>query len=215
MGVERLDPRQAVDVDDVAKLHEEQLGDSPVAMLGPTFIREFYYSALVASGLIDCLVYRLDGRVVAFLSYTKFSADFISRGVRRHPFRLSWVMLRTLLSRPSVLKDIYATSRFLSGGSGAKDFVEGDMIEALSLVVPPEHRRHVPTGGTGRLAVRLVGWMGEQARADSFDRVIYAVQPDNVASNLLFNSLGCEFRKFDCAGKPTYLWVQQVKTNAT
>ena len=96
MGVERLDPRQAVDVDDVAKLHEEQLGDSPVAMLGPTFIREFYYSALVASGLIDCLVYRLDGRVVAFLSYTKFSADFINRGVRRHPFRLSWVMLRTL-----------------------------------------------------------------------------------------------------------------------
>src|SRR5437879_6177998 len=99
MSIERLNPRNAADVNAVAELHERYLADSPVAKMGRRFIREFYYGRLVEDGLIDCVICRVDGHVVGFMAYTGSAYDFLSRGVRHHFLALSWVMLKSLVAR--------------------------------------------------------------------------------------------------------------------
>ncbi len=84
MGIEYLNPRSAADVDRVATLYEENLADSPVVLLGPRFLREFFFKKLVESDLLGCLVCRVDGNVVAFLSWTNHPGDFIGRGIKKH-----------------------------------------------------------------------------------------------------------------------------------
>lgn len=207
---ETLDPTNRADVSSVAALHSTDLPDSPIARLGRRFLEEFYYSSLVAAGLVRCLVYRQDGKVVAFLSYTRYPADFIAQGIRRYWFRLSWIMLKTVVAQPSALGNILSAMKFTRGGNRADLFPESGMIEALSLVVPPSHQKHVPPGGTSRLPVRFIEWMAERAVDEGADQVLYAVEPRNMASNLLFNSLGCEFSKADYAGQTVHMYTHRV-----
>jgi L-amino acid N-acyltransferase YncA len=84
------------------------------------------------------------------------------------------------------------------------------MIEALSLVVPPEYQRHVPPGGKGRLTTRLVQALADHARTEGAERVIYVVQPSNAASCIFFSAMGCEFAKGTYAGDPVYVYTHDL-----
>ncbi len=216
MGVSFLDPDNAVDVDRVAALYEQHLPTSPVVRLGSRFLREFFFSRLARDGLLGCLVCKVDGRVVAFLSWTDHPSDFIGRGIKRHVVSLSWIMIRSILARPAFVRELLATMRMVSrraGDSGTSSDEPGT-IEAISLVVPPEFQRHVAPGGTSRLTVRLVQALAEHARARGIRKVLYVVQPTNPASCIFFSAMGCDFEKRTYAGETVYVYTHDLLDGA-
>ena len=211
MAIEHLDPRIAADVDRVATLYEEHLGDSFVVLLGPRFLREFFFSRLVESELLGCLVCRVDGRVVAFLSWTNRPGDFIGRGIKRHFIALSWIMLKDVIRTPSALGRIVAALKMVTKRSGDHGG-EGDpkAIEAISLVVPPEYQTYVPAGGKARTTVRLVQELAAHARGEGMERVFYVVKPANKASSIFFAVMGCEMNKRTYAGEEVYVYTHHL-----
>jgi hypothetical protein len=121
-------------------------------------------------------------------------------------------MLRSIAARPAFLRELLATVRMVTrraGDSGIPAWEPG-MIEALSLVVPPEYQRHVPPGGKGRLTTRLVQALADHARTEGAERVIYVVQPSNAASCIFFSAMGCEFAKGTYAGDPVYVYTHDL-----
>ncbi|MCC6772800.1 MAG: hypothetical protein IT360_16545 [Gemmatimonadaceae bacterium] len=211
MGIEFLNPRSVADVDRVATLYEENLADSPVVLLGPRFLREFFFKALVESDLLGCLVCRVDGRVIGFLSWTNHPGDFIGRGIKRHCIGLSWIMLKGIVEKPSTIKQILAAMRIVGKRSGdAGKAHDPHAIEAISLVVPPEFQKHVPEGGKARTTVRLVQDLAAHARAQGTERVLYVVQPRNKASSIFFAVMGCELNKRSYAGEEVYVYTHHL-----
>jgi ribosomal protein S18 acetylase RimI-like enzyme len=211
MSIENLDPSCEADVDSVAMLHETYLADSPIAKMGKRFIREFYYSKLVECGLIGCSFCRVDGRAVGFISYTAQPMDFMSRGLRRYFFSLSWIMLRSVATRPAMLKEILATLRIM--GSRASESKAGDprgLGEALSLAVVPDFQGYSPPGGKSRLAFRLFETAVERLRAQGVDRIYVSVQADNLAANLLYSTMGCSFEKTGHLSAVIHRYTYQV-----
>lgn len=210
MGIELLSPNNAADIGEVAVLHETQLGDSPVVLLGSRFLREFFYPKLVQDGLLECLICRADGRIVAFLSWTKYPHDFMMRGIRGHFIQLCWIMLRQIAGQWSSIHSILAALRLVrerSGGSKRPDAATG---EAVSLVVVPEFQKHVPPGGKGRLTVRLFEDMARHLRDDGMERVTFLVKPENRASNIFFSAAGCDFEKVTCAGLQVHQYTYHL-----
>lgn len=213
MAIRFLDPSRKADVDAVAALHEQFLADSPVAGLGPRFLRGFFYKTLIEDQLVAVFVYHVEGELAAFLSYTPYPGDFVSRGVRRHPFRLGWIMMRTVLAGERTVRDLWKVATYVlrRGGNqlASADRAKG-AIEAISLVTPPRFQKHIPEGGKSRLTVRLIETMAAQARKLGAERVLYAVSPKNTASNLLFNAMGCEFEKTTYAGETVFCYSHLV-----
>jgi hypothetical protein len=212
MGIEYLDPRNAADVDSVATLYEEHLADSPVVLLGPRFLRDFYFSRLVQDGLMECLVCRVDGKVIAFLSWTKRPEDFIGTGIKRHFLPLSWTMLKGVMAKPASIRSIVSALKIVSRRSGdqASSSESAGAIEALSLVVPPAFQKYVPPGGTSRLTVRLVQSLAAHARKQGVDKVLYVVQPRNKASSIFFSGMGCDMDKRSYAGEQVYVYTHNL-----
>jgi hypothetical protein len=206
-----LDTANPEEVEAVSRLHEELLSDSPVMQLGPRFFRRFYYKTLVEEDLLKVFVCRVDGRVVAFLSYTPRPKDFIGVGFKRHPIQLAWIMLSTLVTRERSIRDLWSVAQFvLKRGADHKTHDGPPYFEAISLACENAHQRHVPPGGKSRVTVRLIETTAQAARAAGADRVLYVVRPNNVASNLLFNALGCDFERRDYAGVTTFLYTHRV-----
>jgi hypothetical protein len=211
MGIEYLNPRSATDVDRVATLYEEHLADSPVVLLGPRFLREFFFKKLVESDLLGCLVCRVDGTVIAFLSWTNHPGDFIGRGIKQHFVALSWIMLKGILAKPSTVKQLLSAIRIVSKRSGdAGSEHDPKAIEAISLVVPPEYQKYVPEGGKARTTVRLVQDLAAHARKQGTERVLYVVQPRNKASSIFFAVMGCELNKRTYAGEEVYVYTHHL-----
>ena len=215
MSIERLDPRNRPDVNDVAALHLELLSDSPVVKMGWRFLRDFYYGTLVKDRLIDCTVCRADGHVVGFISYTRYPLDFMSRGMRRHFVGLSWLMGTSLLARPAMLKDLLQVSRMMRDRSrGARDAPDPATGEVLSLVAAESHRNHVPPGGKSRLPVRLFEEMVKFFREEGFRHVHLLVKPENKASNIFCSVMGCKFEKIMQAGLTINRYTYELRPDS-
>ncbi|MGQ0537404.1 MAG: hypothetical protein ACT4R6_00535 [Gemmatimonadaceae bacterium] len=212
--IERLDPHNRADVAAVSALHEQFLGDSPVARMGPRFLRDCYYSRLLADGLFDCVACRdvAEGRIVAFMSYTDRPTDFMSRGLRRHFFRVAWTIGTTVLRSPGRLKDVLFVMRLMRERreDGDDEVLRRGAGEALSMAVLPEYRGAVPAGGTARLPTRLIELMAADLRERQVSEIAFYVDPSNLAANLLYSSLGCRFDKITHAGLTRHRFVYPV-----
>lgn len=207
MGVELLDPRCEEDVNAVAGLHERFLADSPVVAFGPRFVRSFYYRRLVADELMGCLVCRVDGRVAGFISFTKRPHDFMIVGMRRHLAALAGIMATSVLARPSTLKQIWNTLRTMRERAGQSADDSSGGAEVLSMATLPEYRKQILPGTGSRIPFLLYERVIEHLRGEGFRRVVFLVQPSNVASNLFFNAVGCQFEKVMVAGAPVHRYT--------
>jgi len=214
MGIQPLDPRNTDDVDAVALLHEEHLGDSPIVLLGGRFLREFYYPRLIEDGLLECVICKADGRVVAFLSWTLFPDGFMMRAIRAHLVRLSWIMTRQLLTTPSSLKGILNAISIVRERSAGQAKAAPGTAEAISLVVLPAYQKHIPPGGKSRLTVRLFEELGVRLRASGAERVTFLVKPENRASNIFLSAIGCRFEKVIEFGVPTHKYTYELNRQA-
>ena len=163
------------------------------------------------SDLLGCLICRVDGKVIAFLSWTNHPGDFIGRGVKKHFVGLSWIMLKGIIEKPSTVKQILSALRIVSRRSeDAGSAHDPKAIEAISLVVPPKFQTFVPEGGKARTTVRLVQELAAHARQQGTERVLYVVQPRNKASSIFFAVMGCELNKRTYAGEEVYVYTHHL-----
>lgn len=211
MSIERLDPGDEEAARQVADLHSRYLGDSPIVQFGPAFLRKFYYRSLVRDGLVGVSLYRDDGRVVGFISYTLEPLGFMLKGIRRHPIQLAWALLTGVIQRPATARDILKILRVMRERSGDEQAgATEDTGEVISLVVDSEYRGHVPPDGEARLAVRLfedaVGFFREHGLRD----VHLLVRPDNMESNLFCASMGCAFGKISYGGETVHRYTYEI-----
>ena len=206
-----LDGKTHGDVQSIANLHEEHLGDSPIVLFGDRFLREFYYTLLVRDGLIGAMGCRVDGKVVGFISYTIQPLGFMTTAIKRYPIRLSWIMLRTVFAKPSVLGQILKVLRMmLDRGKEGEDTLPADRGEVISLVAEPQYQKLVPEGGKERLTARFFREAIDYFKANGCSSVHLMVKPDNRASNLFCSVMGCRFEKILEAGAEWHRYVYEI-----
>lgn len=206
MPIETLNPRNAADVNAVADLHLQFLGDSPIVGLGERFLRRFFYTKLVEDGSVVVTFCRQEGRIVGYISYTPDPLGFISRGVRQHFVYLCGLMTVSLLARPALFKGILLALKVMRE-RGPRQKPEPGLGEVISLVTVPEFQKHVPEGGKSRLTVRLFEEMLAYFRGRGYERVHLLVLPHNRASNILCSIMGCQFEKITMAGIVTHRYT--------
>jgi hypothetical protein len=132
-----LDPSNSTHLKILARLHEDLLPDSLIAKLGRFFMERFYYSKLVGCGLIQCNLFIHDDRVVGFCGFTRYPYTFMSEGRRKYGLLLAWVLLVSVLVRPSRFFDIHEAARQGRTRKPHPDNVYDG--EFLSLAVLPYH----------------------------------------------------------------------------
>jgi len=211
MGIERLDPDHASDVQAVAALHEQYLPETPAARMGARFLREFYYRTLVGDRLLDCVICRVDGQIVGFLGYTRRPYDFIVQGARRHFVALAGIVLRSLAGRTTTIPNLSWVMRIMHARrSGSRGPAVHRTAEALAMAVLPAFQRHVPQGGRSRVTIQLFETMVEHCQSEGIERILFLVQPSNRASNILFSSIGCVLERVSFAGETLHRYTYEV-----
>lgn len=123
---------------DLAALHAQLLGHSPVALLGPDFMRRFYYTALPQMGLIFGAVAYVDSEPAGFIVATADSAGFMRTGIRRAWWRLGWTMLSSLVRNPARVAAVWEAFGIMRGVEQAPS--EKPVGELLSFAVLPQFR---------------------------------------------------------------------------
>jgi ribosomal protein S18 acetylase RimI-like enzyme len=210
--VERLDPRNADDVSAVAALHESLLAGSPLARMGARFLRECFYSQILADGLYDCLICRADGRIVGFLTYTDRPADFMTQGLRKHFVSIARIMVATVVLQPRQLRDLFFVARLMRDRSATPhNGALRNSAEALSLAVMEAYQELIPAGGTTRIATRLFHEMASDLRGRGASRIVLHVDPMNRAANMFYSALGCRFRSTKHAGLTRHLFEYELR----
>jgi len=212
MNVEVLDPENRADVAGVAALHRQELADSPVAQFGMRFLRDFYYRTLVADGLIHCTIGKADGRVVGFISYTTTPTTFMGEGLRRHFVRLAWILVRSVVARPRLVRDILGVLRIMRERSREEEpgSVSESVGEVLSLVSLKPYQKQIPEGGKSRLTVRLFEEMVAFFRSHRIEQIHLLVKPENKASNLFCSIMGCRLGKIVQGGRPVHRYTYTI-----
>ena len=211
MSIERLDSRNEADAREVADLHSRYLADSPIVQFGPAFLRGFYYRTLVRDGLVGVSLYRHDGKVRGFITYTLEPLGFMHKGIRRHPISLAWSLLSGVIRRPATARDIIKIVRVMrERGEEHQTADMDDTGEVISLVVDEPYRGHIPEDGDKRLAVRLFEDASSYLEDHGMRRIHLLVRPENVASNIFCASMGCEFGKTTYGGETVHRYTYHL-----
>jgi hypothetical protein len=192
-GIVSLDTSDREQVRAAAALHEQLLADSPVPLLGRLFMERFYYSTLVKDGLIQCDLYRQDGRYVAFSVYTRYPGSFISQGIRRHFVYLCLLFTAALIAKPSRIKTILGMR-----GQNSKRLPEsaiGKAGEYLSLGVLEEFQQIKHPETKVRISNMLFERAIEYFKANDYEEILLAFKVSNRRSMLFWLSYGAVLKE--------------------
>ena len=136
----------------------------------------------------------------------------MSQGIKKRFFYLTWLVSTSLLANPSLVKNLLIIWRMMrERGTEGRQQPSSGMGEVLSLVADSKYQRYVPPGGKSRLTVRLFESMVEDFRSAGFDRIRLLVQPENRASNMFCNMMGCKFKKITVAGMVTHEFIYHLE----
>ncbi len=186
----RLEPLNSTDGDtaaDLAYLHGALLGHSPVALLGPAFMREFYYRDLPRMGLITGAVAYVDDRPAGFIVGTTDSSGFMQKALRARFLAVAWVMFRSVLTSPARIGAVWEALQIMRNLPPATGRDAGMTGEILSFGVLPEFRnRYFMLKRRLRvsqdLLKKVLGQLGEKGISKA--RVI--VDADNLEARLFY-----------------------------
>jgi ribosomal protein S18 acetylase RimI-like enzyme len=204
-----LDGSDARATADAAALHMALLGHSPVALLGPAFLSEFYYRSLPRDGLITGVIAYVDGKPAGLLVATNDSDGFLSRGLRRHWLRIGWILLRTVVLRPSRWPALWEALQIMGHRTAEAEAGTGEL---LSFGVLPEFRQ---LGGARKssqsVAVILFERVLAQLERSGVERVRSLVDKDNRIAKIFYGGLGWQVRATDVPGWRTpqmeFIWT--------
>lgn len=181
-----LDPNR--DVDSIVSMHMELLPHSPVVLLGPLFMRKFYYEILPREDLIRGAVAYVDGEPAGFIVVTHDSSGFMSAAIRKRWPYLGWLMSVSILRQPGRLSSVWEAWQIMRNLDSTP---QDRMGEILSFGVLPAYRQVRFVRKTGiqvgldllNTAVKLL----EDKRIKSLRSV---VDDDNLEAKLFYRHAG-------------------------
>ena len=192
-------PMQAGEARDVARMHEELLAHSPLVLMGPEFVEDFYYKYLPEEGLICGAIAYVDGEAAGFIVATPHPADVMSNAVAAHRFRIAWIVFKSVLKNPSrllAMKEAYQIQNNLQVQQNGPD-----MGELLSFGVRPEYRsrKFVRDSGLAVGSDLMLAALSQLAEL-GMAQVRAIVDKDNLEAQLFYRSQGWQVGLKDVKG---------------
>ena len=138
---------------DLASLHQELLPTSPAALLGKYFLESFYYDVLPREGEIFGAVAYIDDEAVGLVVCCEDSEGFMRRALKRHHFRLGYVLTRTLFSEPRAVGAFLEAWNLIRARNGSDELIG----ELMSLAVLGPYRGRDFKSTTGILIASDLG----------------------------------------------------------
>ncbi len=174
---------------ELAALHGELLAHSPVALLGPDFLRHFYYRTLPRMGLIFGQVAFVNDRPAGFIVATHDSTGFMRTAIRTHFLRIGLVLGVSVLRNPRRIAAIWEGLQIMRGlPSPAPGQAQG---EILSMGVLPEFRsREFCVRSRLRIGQDLLAAVLDQIGARGIGEVRVIVDADNLEARLFYSGQG-------------------------
>lgn len=173
----------------LASLHAELLAHSPLVLMGPEFVEEFYYTVLPAEGIISGAIAYVNDEAAGFIVATGDANDFMSKALRKHWPRIALIMMKSVLRNPRrllAIKEAYQIQRNVQ----AADY-SSDVGELLSFGVLPEFRSRGFFKRTSiHVGVDLLRTGLNQLSAAGKKQVRAIVDKDNIAAQLFYRAQG-------------------------
>lgn len=174
---------------DISDLHGWLLPHSPVCLLGRAFMEGYYYQVLPQEGLVFGAVAYVDGHPVGFIAATTESNGFARRAIRRHPWRLGWLIGRSLLRDPGRIAAVWEGVQIMRHVDPPP---RGRKVgELLSFGVLPEFTNPVFVRKTGnRISASLLACAMKQLAERGTWQVRSLVDDDNLAAKFFYHTAG-------------------------
>jgi len=178
-----------IPVDALALLHQTLLEQSPIVLLGPSFIRDFYYGALAEEGLLFGAVAYVGNEPAGFIVATEDSTGFLRKGIRRQWRQLLLAVSRSILSSPRRIFSVIEALRIMQSRKAEPD--SDTSSELLSFGVLPAFLVCTDEDGN-RLSIGrdLLDSAMNSVRERGATRAIAIVDADNIAAQFFFKSEG-------------------------
>ncbi len=182
----RLQPfGEARSAEHLANLHAELLGHSPVALLGPQFMEQFYYADLPRMNLIFGAIAYVEDVPAGFIVATADSSTFMQRALREKFFKVAWVMALSVLSNPRRMGAVWEALQIMRNlpapdpGSSAG--------EILSFGVLPQFRsREFLVKTKLRISQDLLKTVMKEFASRGVPRARVIVDADNLEARLFY-----------------------------
>jgi ribosomal protein S18 acetylase RimI-like enzyme len=169
----------------LAYLHGELLGHSPVALLGPQFMEQFYYADLPRMNLIFGAVAYVEDVPAGFIVATVDSSTFMQRALREKFFKVAWVMTLSVGRNPRRLGAVWEALQIMRNlpapdpGSAAG--------EILSFGVLPQFRSREFLAKTKlRISQDLLKTVMKEFASRGVPRARVIVDADNLEARLFY-----------------------------
>ena len=197
-AIGEVDLANSVEIEEVAALHLQHFPRTTEARCGLRFLARVYYPLLLEEGLMGCLVARREGRVVAFVSYSRNPGGLLLRAAWRRPVRLGAALALAALTRLDAAKALashvrvaLAPRKYASGKRRRRPEMTADAGEVLFIATRREAQAWTPPGASERVSVAVMRAAFAELRRAGARRALLKVGRKNTASNLLCHALGC------------------------
>ena len=201
---------------DLAALHTELLGHSPLVLMGPGFVEDFYYTVLPAEGYIGGSLAYVDGKPAGFIVATGDPNGFMSKAMQRHWLRISTILLKTVLRRPGRIAGLIEARRIQSNVKAENYGPE--VGELLSFGVLPEYRKRAFVKASGlQIGADLLSRATAALATEGKTRIRAIVDKDNLEAQFFYRGQGWRVGLADVKGwsVPTMEFLVDLPSAAT
>jgi len=206
--IREVDPSKRADAALVARLHMQLLDFGPMAGLGEVFLRDFCYTVLIREGLLRAAVYDVDGQAAGFIAYTDRSITFHRDALHKYPFRVGWVLMRSIALDARMFTKIVRALRVIHSRSRETRIGTDPLAEVVAIGVLPEYRSPKFMRRTGRkISEELILHAARWFRERGLERMRLVVDADNLQTVLFYHGLGARVEPCEQAGVPViHVW---------
>ena len=177
------------DAEALSALHMELLGHSPLVLMGPDFMEQFYYYNLPLDGFVRGAIAFVDGKPAGFIVGTDDADGFMMRSVRKHWFKIVWVLTIATLRNPKRVLAIWEALQIQRNVSAEEYGPE--VGELLSFGVLPEFRSRSFVRETGfHISQDLLQNIVRQFESTSVTRLRAIVDKDNLEAQFFYRANG-------------------------
>ena len=125
----------------ICSIHAEVLPDSFVVKMGNLFMKGFYYNLLPKLGFLKCYLAQYKGRYVGIIVTNKKPFSLIRSSMSYYFFRISCIVIFSILSKPSRLKTLIEVIKYKPDPLLKKFENSGKAFEILTIGVLNKYRR--------------------------------------------------------------------------
>lgn len=190
MGLVSLDPQNKFQLTEVSRLQALTLPESLPALLGPDFMKRFYFSKLVEAGLVNCDLYLVGNKVAGYSLFTHAPNTFLTEAKTKYLASLVVALIISFLKNPYRL--VYALRASKRDSDIPK--LEEEFGQWLSFGVEQEFLSHKNENGK-RIAEVFLESMKAQLAERRITRVLGEVSKSNKLARFFYSSAGFKVYK--------------------